>query len=206
MSQYNKEMDPQDIPNFETSQRSSTVKDPNWLMSIPKLTKSSIEGFKTCCQIHTHEFSMNREIERSVSKDIMKPNGGLIGYDLKVIVSSSSINADAHLHFYQNIPLKTVTLHRIGKINLEIPQALETYIFSLCYITSIVAKGDYLAITFRYSGVERKTPEIKKNGATSGMHAAHHDFIKVKSDAGTPAKKTPAPKKKKKAPAKKKKK
>lgn len=188
------------IENNITNEKTLTtsVQDPNWLMAIPKLTKSQIEGFKTSCQIFDHEFAMHREIEQSIAKDLMKPNGGLIGHDLKVIILSSSINADVNLYFYQNMPLKSVTLYRIGRINTDTPQALETYIFSLCYITSIIAKGDYLSITFRYSGVERKTPELKKDGSAAGVHSAHHDFIKVKSDQGTPEKKETKKKKKKK--------
>ncbi|WP_342261779.1 hypothetical protein [Alphaproteobacteria bacterium endosymbiont of Tiliacea citrago] len=177
----------------------SGVNDPNWLMGISKLTKSKIEGFKNYCQIIDHEFAMNRGVESSIVKDVMKPNGGLIGYDLKVIVPSSSVNADAHLYFYQNHPIKTVSIVRIGRINTDTPQTLESYTFTQCYITSMITKGDVLAISFRYSAVERKTPEIKKNGSARGMHAAQHNFMTIKSDQGTPVKKAAPPKKKKKA-------
>lgn len=198
MSTYKQLFEKLDQSQTETKTLSS-VKDPNWLMSIPKLTKSNIDGFKSYCQILDHEFAMNRGIEASISKDIMKPNGGLVGYDLQVIVPSSSVNADAHLYFYQNMPIRTVTLMRIGRINTETPQSLESYIFTQCYITSIITKGDILALSFRYSAVERKTPELKKDGSSRGMHAAHHNFMTIKSDHGTPEKKTEKKSKKKKA-------
>lgn len=182
----------------DESRTQSSVQDPNWLMGISKLTKSKIDGYKNYCQILDHEFAMNRGVESSIVKDVMKPNGGLVGYDLKVVVASSSINADAHLYFYQNMPIRTVSVIRIGRINNDTPQTLEEYTFTQCYITSIITKGDVLAISFRYSAVERKTPEIKKNGSAAGMHAAQHNFMTIKSDQGTPVKKQAPPKKKKK--------
>lgn len=163
-------------------------KEPNWLIAIPSLTKSKIEGFQNCSPIIDHEFIMNRGPEAERVNEVQKPNGSLIGYDLKIIIESKSINADAHLYFYQNLPIKALSLVRVNRVN-NINHVMEVYAFTNCYITSIITKGDVLAMSFRYTSVERKTPELRKNGSLMGMHSAQHDFIKAKADVSSPRKK-----------------
>lgn len=175
----------------ESSQTTSSSKEPNWMMCMSKgddayYTTSSIseEASKTLgnfCYIYDHQFSLKRGIEMTPSHTI-KPDGGLTAQDLRVIVPSSSLNSTVNLAFFENTEIKSVKLARVGILSNKY-DILEEYTFSSCFITGIVTKGDILALSFRYASIERQNTAYNQSGVKGGSHGAIHNFTTAHSSA-----------------------
>lgn len=171
----------------KNSQNTSSIEEPNWMISIGQgedkfVTKSSLsEPLENFAYIYDYQFVMNRGIESAASHTI-KPNGGLAGHDLNVIVPSSSINATLNLLFFENEEIPNMSLARVGILNKKL-DILEEYIFTTCYISGMLTKGDILAISFRYSTIERKNNAFNQKGVKGGAHIAQHSFINSSSKA-----------------------
>lgn len=162
----------------------SRTQEPNWIMKIGGLTNSKMQGFEDYCYIYDLSFLINRNIEHNASEQI-KPDGGLRGEELKIIAPSSCIDADINLSFYQNKCLPEIILKRIISMNTENPQVMESYTFKNSFITSMLTKRDVIALSIRYSIIQRDTSVIKaEDGSIDGKKSALHSFIESMSKVG----------------------
>lgn len=186
-SEYNQYLSELDSTSAQNS--GSKVKEANWLMSFQSadgaslgLTASQIKGFENFCFIYDLSFMINRGIEQPAG-DSIKPDGGLIAEALKIVAPSSFIDADINLYFYQNTMIPQIVLQRVVSLNSpEAPTPKESYIFTNCFITSMLTRKDILAISFRYSSVQRETSILKaEDGSSEGKKSAKHSFITAMS-------------------------
>lgn len=167
-----------------TRSQESRTQEPNWLMKIAGLTSSKIKDFEDFCYIYDLSFLINRNIEHNAAEQI-KPDGGLRGEELKIVAPSSFIDADVNLSFYQNKCLPEILLKRIISMNSENPKVIESYTFTNSFITSMLTKRDVIALSIRYSTVQRDTSVVKaEDGSIDGKKSALHSFIESMSKVG----------------------
>jgi len=157
----------------------SSAKQPNWMIEIPKFTSSSVEGFTKFAYLYDHRFAITRGIESAVSHTI-KPDGGVEAHDLKIVLPSSSLDARINWHFSENNEIPKITIARLVTSNKK-PQMAEEYIFTTCFVSGILTRGDIMCIAFRYAAYTRNSHEFKTNGQKGGTHQGHHDLITAKS-------------------------
>lgn len=169
---------------LDASRTESRTQEPNWLMKIEGLTNSKIKGFEEYCYVYDLSFLINRSIEHNATEQI-KPDGGLRGEELKIVAASSAIDADINLYFYQNKKIDDILLQRIISLNTESPQGIESYTFTDCFITSMLTKRDVIALSIRYSVVQRDTAVVKsEDGSIEGKKSALHSFVESMSKTG----------------------
>jgi hypothetical protein len=123
------------------------AKEADWVIKIDKITKSTVQGFTAYAVMLDHSFALTRGVENHTANSI-RPDGGMIGYDLNVVVKSSSISAQLNQLFAENEVINSIDICRLVRLNKKV-DTVEEYTFTSCYVVGILTKGDDICIAFR---------------------------------------------------------
>lgn len=190
------------LSELDNSRKINTAQgqEPHWMMQInlgsKPITASQFDpksavkcGKKSiklgqCSQIYDHQFSLTRNFEHDSSANSILP-GGLTGHELKVVAPVTSIEAEVHQVFSENIILSSVVLFRLitgGKTmsSKEAPiSAAASYEFSDVFITGLVINSDLICLAFRYAAVEHQQSSVSPlTGAAAGAKSSsYHNLV-----------------------------
>ena len=157
------------------------TKEPTWMISIPSITNSTVDGFKKHAYIHAYRFKLSRGIEANASRTI-RPDGGVVGEDLKVVMPLSAVDASLDNIFAENREIPKIEICRLSLIKKK-KEIVESYIFQNCFITAMLPVDNVLSIAFRYGSYERKSVYYNQQGVKKGQKSSQHDLTKSTSKA-----------------------
>ena len=156
-----------------TEENVTSATTPEWMIRIPGLTESNIEGFTDYCELLGWFGEASRKINAS---NTIFPAASLKHSEVVVVIPTGGYLATLENKMNDGEPLETIEI-----INFAQSQKLQSVIYSVCTMSSIQQELEKAVIKM---SIVRKENIINvfKNGLPTGQKVSYVDYSTGKTE------------------------
>ena len=145
---------------------SPTVKSPEWVVEIPDVTKSTIEGFETYAELFDWHAEYSRHTLGHPGNE-MFTSAAIEHTEVSLLIPAGTYTALIRQKLNNGAVIATVTIKRLGNMT-DLKKPLQTLTYSNCIFTRASQSGDYFAVAFRFVKVHEENVEISQTDESAG--------------------------------------
>lgn len=155
-----------------------TIKAPEWVVEIPDITKSNVDGFETYSELFDWHAEYSRHTLGHPGNE-MFTSAAIEHTEVSLLIPAGTYTALIRQKLNNGAVIETITIKRLGNMT-DLKKPLQTITYSDCIFTRASQSGDYFAVSFRFVKVKEENAEMKQEDeGEGGQNVCEVDYSKT---------------------------
>ncbi len=156
-----------------------THRAPDWMVNIPDITKSNVDGLDDHCQVFDWIEKYSRKTLGHTAGE-MFTSAAIEHSVVPLLIPAGTYTALIRQQLNNGTIVGPITIKRIGNVAGTPNTVLQQFVYTNCVFTDVVQNGDFFAFCFRFTIIEETNFEFNQDDQqNAGQNVSTIDYSKA---------------------------